>query len=90
MPKEVKPVLQERIRGVGDIDKTIDEIHKAMRLALKAHLQKKKFIQRLMEEPGTPMWQVGMGSFDKKPYLEQHFARCEWMDFCVRDEASFR
>jgi len=54
----------------GDVDKTIEEIHKAMKLALKAHLQKKKFIQRLMEEPGTPMWQVGKNSFDGKPYIE--------------------
>jgi len=54
----------------GDVDKVIAEVQKAMRLALKAHLQKKKFIQRLMEEPGTPMWQVGMNTFDGKPYLE--------------------
>jgi len=54
----------------GDVDKTIDEIHKAMRLVVKAHLQKKKFIQRLMDEVGTPMWQVGMTSFDGRPYIE--------------------
>jgi len=54
----------------GDVDKTITEIHKAMKLAVKAHLQKKKFIQSLMEERGTPMWQVGMTNFDGRPYIE--------------------
>ncbi|MEM7821492.1 MAG: anaerobic ribonucleoside-triphosphate reductase [Candidatus Aenigmatarchaeota archaeon] len=53
----------------GNVEKTIEEIYKAMEIAMKAHLQKKKWVEKLME-PGGPMWQVGMKAFDGKPYIE--------------------
>jgi len=53
----------------GNVEKTLEEIYKVLRLAVKGHLQKKKFIQRIMEQPGAPMWQVGMPSPDGKPYI---------------------
>ena len=54
----------------GNLEKTIDEVYKAMKLAIKGHLQKKKFIQRLMSVEGSPLWQVGMPSFDGRPYID--------------------
>lgn len=56
--------------GKGNIDGTITEIHKSMKLAIKAHLQKKKFIQKLMSVPGAPMWQVGQIAPDGRPYID--------------------
>jgi len=53
----------------GNVDKTIKEIYKAMNLAMKAHLQKKVFIEKIMT-PGAPMWQVGMPGPDGKPYID--------------------
>jgi len=56
--------------GKGNVDKCIKEIYKTMDLAMKAHLQKKKFIERLMSEPGNPLWQVGMVAADGKRYID--------------------
>lgn len=48
----------------------ISQIDKGMDLAVKAHLQKKKHIARMMSGPGMPLWQVGMPSCDGKPYID--------------------
>ncbi|MBD3310270.1 anaerobic ribonucleoside-triphosphate reductase [Candidatus Woesearchaeota archaeon] len=48
----------------------IKELDRAMDIAIKAHLQKKEFISRIMDSPGKPLWQVGMQSPDGKPYIE--------------------
>lgn len=59
---------QAAYRSDGTKEGTIQEIGKAMEVAMKAHLQKKEFIQKLMT-PGAPMWQVGMEAADGKPYI---------------------
>jgi len=56
--------------GKGNIDGTITELYKSMKLAIKAHLQKKKFIQKLMSAPDAPMWQVGQIAPDGRPYID--------------------
>ncbi|MCK5299824.1 MAG: anaerobic ribonucleoside-triphosphate reductase, partial [Candidatus Aenigmarchaeota archaeon] len=61
---------QAAYRAKGDLDKTVREIEKAMDLCMKAHLQKKKFTAKIMECPGTPMWQVGKVSHDGTPYID--------------------
>jgi ribonucleoside-triphosphate reductase (formate) len=61
---------QASYKGNGDVSKTIKEIEKAMDVAMKAHLQKKRFAEKIMERPGTPMWQVGMISPDGNPYID--------------------
>jgi ribonucleoside-triphosphate reductase len=53
-----------------DIDETINEINKAMDLAMKAHLQKKSFISKIMSQPGTPLYQIGMKALDGRPYVD--------------------
>jgi len=53
----------------GDVEKTIKEVYKAMEIAMKAHLQKRRFIERLMQ-PGRPLWQVGMKGPDGEPYID--------------------
>lgn len=56
--------------GKGNIERTITEIYKSMKLAIKAHIQKKKFIQKLMSVPGAPLWQVGQIASDDRPYID--------------------
>lgn len=52
----------------GNVEKTIKEIFKTLDVAMKAHLQKKKFIEKITV-PGTPLWQVGKIAADGKPYV---------------------
>lgn len=56
--------------GKGQMEQLYLEIEKAMDLAIKAHLQKKEFIARLMSEPGMPMWEVGKPAKDGRPYID--------------------
>ena len=54
----------------GDVEKVLNEIYKTMGIAVKAHLQKKKFIQSIMSSPGLPLWQVGSTAPDGRPYID--------------------
>lgn len=56
--------------GSDTWNRFIDQVDKGMDLAVKAHLQKKKHIARLMSAPNMPMWQVGKKSCDGKPYID--------------------
>jgi len=56
--------------GKGDVEAVIKEVESTIEIAAKAHVQKKEFIQTLMDTPGRPLWQVGMKSADGKPYIE--------------------
>ena len=56
--------------GRGNIEKVYKEIENVMELAVQAHLQKKKFVARLMSEPGMPMWEVGKLAKDGRPYID--------------------
>lgn len=59
---------QASYRAKGKLEKTIEEIEWAMDLAMKAHLQKKKFIEGLMK-PGLPLHQVAKVTKDGAPYI---------------------
>ncbi|MBR9675873.1 anaerobic ribonucleoside-triphosphate reductase, partial [Candidatus Woesearchaeota archaeon] len=61
---------QASYKANGDYDETVVEIQKAMDVAMKAHLQKKEFISKIMEEPGTPLWEVGKIASDGRPYID--------------------
>ncbi len=56
--------------GKGNIEKVYQEIEKAMDFAVEAHLEKKKFIARLLSEPGMPMWEMGKPAKDGRPYID--------------------
>ncbi|MCK4648866.1 anaerobic ribonucleoside-triphosphate reductase, partial [bacterium] len=56
--------------GKGNIEKLFPEIEKAMDLAMKAHLEKKGFIAKLMSEKGLPLWQLGKQAADGRPYVD--------------------
>lgn len=53
-----------------DVNEVIQDIFETMEICLKAHLQKKEFISKLMSRKGLPMWQVGKISQDGFPYID--------------------
>ncbi|MFC1806460.1 anaerobic ribonucleoside-triphosphate reductase, partial [Planctomycetota bacterium] len=56
--------------GRGNIDEFLREIETGMDVAVKAHLQKRKFISKLMSGPHMPLWQIGKPAKDGKPYVD--------------------
>ncbi len=56
--------------GRGDMDGFLREVERAMEIAIKAHLQKKEFITKLMSRPELPLWEVGRPAEDGRPYIE--------------------
>lgn len=47
----------------------LEKIDQALCLAVRAHLQKKKFLGMMMENPSGPLWQIGKLAQDGKPYV---------------------
>jgi ribonucleoside-triphosphate reductase len=47
----------------------VEEVDKMMDIAVKAHLQKKASIARMLSGPGEPLWQLGKIANDGRPYL---------------------
>ena len=45
------------------------KIDQALHLAVQAHLQKKKFLKVMMEDPSGPLWQIGKIALDGRPYV---------------------
>jgi len=63
-----------RRRAAGDPEEEwrifIEEVEESMDLAMRAHLEKKKFISRMMTGPGRPLWQIGKPAPDGRPYVD--------------------
>jgi len=49
---------------------TIEEIKKTMDIIMKAHIQKKAFIEKISSQPGMPLWQIGMSAHDGRKYVD--------------------
>jgi len=47
----------------------LEVIDQALCLAVRAHLQKKKFLEMMMENPSGPLWQIGKIAQDGRPYV---------------------
>ena len=56
--------------GKGNVRRVFSEIDHCIDMAVKAHLQKKDFIARLMAEPGLPLWEIGKTALDGRPYVD--------------------
>ena len=56
--------------GRGNIDGFLREVEHGMDIAIKAHLQKRKFISALMSGPTMPLWQIGKPAADGRPYVD--------------------
>lgn len=47
-----------------------DQIESTLKLVVKAHQEKKLFLEKLMNSPEGPLWQIGKISPDGKPYVD--------------------
>ncbi len=56
--------------GRGNWDALLKEIDKAIEIAIKAHLQKKMFVGKLMSSPEMPLWEIGKKARDGRPYVD--------------------
>lgn len=56
--------------GKGNIESFYNEVEQAIELCIKAHQQKKDFIQQLMYAPGLPLWQIGRIAKDGRHYVD--------------------
>ncbi len=56
--------------GRGNFDKFIEEVGAMMDIAVKAHVQKRAFISKLMSAPTMPLWQIGQDARDGRPYVD--------------------
>lgn len=56
--------------GRGNWDALYKEIDKGIEIAVKAHLQKKAFVGKLMSSPEMPLWEIGKKAKDGRPYVD--------------------
>ncbi|MFQ5862115.1 MAG: anaerobic ribonucleoside-triphosphate reductase [Candidatus Brocadiales bacterium] len=56
--------------GKGNWEKLHKEIDDTIQTCIRAHLQKKEFITRLMSGPEMPLWQIGRKAKDGRPYVD--------------------
>jgi len=56
-------------KGKGELSGLLEEIEKAMDMAVKAHFEKRKFIHEMMK-PGRPLYAIGKTSLDGRPYVD--------------------
>jgi len=56
--------------GYGNVDKLLKEIADDMDTSVRAHIQKKSFIKKLMSEKNMPLYQIGKNAQDNRPYVD--------------------
>ncbi len=56
--------------GKGNWEALYKEIDKGIEIAVQAHLQKKKFVGKLMSSPEMPLWEIGKKARDGRPYVD--------------------
>jgi ribonucleoside-triphosphate reductase len=61
---------QAAYRSKEGLEGMLKNMDKSMELAVKAHLQKRDYIQRLLDTDGSPLRSLGMPSDDGKPYVD--------------------
>jgi len=56
--------------GPGNWEALYREVDDGIELAMKAHLQKRRFIASLMTDPSQPLWEIGKTAADGRPYVD--------------------
>ncbi|GAF85986.1 unnamed protein product, partial [marine sediment metagenome] len=56
-------------KNADSMELFLEKIDQAFHLAVKAHLQKKKFLRMMMENSDGPLWQIGKTAQDGRPYV---------------------
>ncbi|MCP4482801.1 MAG: anaerobic ribonucleoside-triphosphate reductase [bacterium] len=55
--------------GKGNFESAIKDILKSMDICIKAHFEKKSFVEKMMAKKGLPLWQIGKLAMDGFPYV---------------------
>lgn len=56
--------------GKGELAEFETEIDRMIDIAIKAHLEKRAFIEKMMSAPHLPLWQIGKNALDGRPYVD--------------------
>ncbi len=56
--------------GKGNFEELNKEKDRGIDIAIKAHLQKKIFIKKLMSSDAMPLWEIGRQAKDGRPYVD--------------------
>ncbi|HUU31517.1 MAG TPA: anaerobic ribonucleoside-triphosphate reductase [Phycisphaerae bacterium] len=56
--------------GPGNWQRLHEEIGLGIDLAMKAHLQKREFIRKMISGPSMPLWEIGKTARDGRPYVD--------------------
>jgi len=56
--------------GKGNNEEAIKDILVSMDIAMNAHIQKRKFIQKMFDTKGSPMYNIGQPACDGFPYID--------------------
>lgn len=56
--------------GKGNFEKLNKEIDRGIDIAINAHLQKKRFVKKLMSSAEMPLWEIGKPAMDGRPYVD--------------------
>lgn len=56
--------------GKGNIKECMEEIKRAMDIAMQGHIEKKSFINKLMTLENGTLWQIGKAAEDDRPYVD--------------------
>lgn len=70
LPQAAYRARRHAAGGEDLLDRLYQEVEGTIELAMKAHLEKKKFIGELMESSSMPMWEVGKMALDGRPYID--------------------
>jgi len=62
--------LDDGTMNNGRMERFFKNIDEALKLAIKAHQEKKAFLKMMMENPNGPLWQLGKKSLDGTPYVD--------------------
>lgn len=66
--KEIEDRHRDNKQGI--FNSFFDQIEYALKLVVRAHQEKKLFLEKLMNSPEGPLWQVGKTSLDGSPYVD--------------------
>ena len=56
--------------GPGNWQGLLKEVGDAMDIAMRAHVEKRGFIQKMMSGESMPLWQIGKTAADGRPYVD--------------------
>jgi ribonucleoside-triphosphate reductase len=56
--------------GPGNVEGLLKDISEAMAICVQAHVEKRRFVEKLMSGPEMPLWEIGKKALDERPYVD--------------------